>query len=150
MQTMKAVVPATWRWSAPAAAGLLLALGMAGCDFRPSAPESRAEYFVEKFIREPAALDDLRAVAALAETDSPETLLTELPARTAVLYLRARAQAGVSLGFHVAGSFRADDDHKTVDVVVSEDTALAIEPVRFRVEMTRRDRDWWVTRLQAD
>lgn len=150
MRAMKAVGCASWRWSAPAAAGLLLALAIAGCDFRPSAPESRAEYFVEKFIREPAALDDLRAVAAIAATDSPESLLTELPAKTAVLYLRARTQAGVSLGFHVAGSFPVDDYHKTVDVVVSEDTTLAIEPVRFRVEMTRRDRDWWVTRLQAD
>lgn len=150
MQAMKVVVRALWRWSAPAAAGLLFALGIAGCDFRPSAPESRAEYFVEKFIREPAALDDLRAVSALAETDSPESLPTDLPAKTAVLYLRARSQTGVSLGFHVAGSLRVDDDHKTVDVVVSEDTALTIEPVRFRVEMTRRDHDWWVTRLQAD
>lgn len=147
---MKAVVRATWRWGAPATAGLLFALFLSGCDFRPSAPESRAEYFVEKFIREPAALDDLRAVAAIAATDSPESLLTELPAKTAVLYLRARSQAGVSIGFHVAGSFVADDDHKTVDVMVSEDTALAIEPVRFHVEMTRRDNDWWVTRLQAD
>ncbi|MDH4133269.1 MAG: hypothetical protein OEV31_00635 [Gammaproteobacteria bacterium] len=131
-------------------AGPFLALGGGGCDFRPSAPESRAEYFVEKFILKPAAHDDLRAVAALGETDSPESLLTELPVRTAVIYLRARAQAGVSLGFHVSGSYPVDDDHKTVDVVVSEDTVLTLEPVRFRVDMTRRDKNWWVTRLQSD
>lgn len=131
--------------------GLACVAGFAGCDFRPSAPESRAEYFVEKLVREPQALDDLRAVAQLAEGEGPEALVRDIPTRTAVTYLRARLRLGADLGFHVAGLARDAPDRKLVNVSVSEGLAVgAADSVRFQVEMVRAGADWRVARLHAD
>jgi hypothetical protein len=125
--------------------------GVASCNPRPSAPESRAEYFVEKFIREPQAADDLRAVAQLADGQSPEDLMTDLATRTAVTYLRDRARLGATLGFHVAGLGRAKGDHMLVVVTVNEGVAVgAADEVRFEVEMQKSGQDWRVTHLHAD
>jgi hypothetical protein len=132
-------------------AGVACLAGLAGCNLRPSAPESRAEYFVEKFIRTPQAADDLRAVTALAAGESPEALAGDPHTRTAIQYLRARERLGAALGFHVSGTRSAAPDRKQVTVTVSEGLAVGgAEAVRLQVELTRRDSDWIVTRLSAD
>ena len=125
--------------------------GVAGCNLRPSAPESRAEYFVEKFIREPQAADDLRAVTQLAEGQSPDDLVTDLTTRTAVTYLRDRARLGAKLGFHVTGMAQARAGNMKVNVIVNEGVAVgAADEVRFEVELQKSGQDWRVTRLHAD
>lgn len=132
-------------------AALACIAGLNGCDLRPSAPESRAEYFVEKLIREPQALDDLRAVARLAEDENPDALATDTPTRAAITYLRARARLGAKLGFHVADSARLDAGHRRVSVDVSEGVTVGgAEAVRFQVDMAQSDGDWRVARLHAD
>jgi hypothetical protein len=132
--------------------GLLCGITAGACDFRPSAPESRAEYFVEKLIREPQAVEDLRSVARLAEGESPEALASDLPTRTALTYLRARQRLGVKHGFHVAGTRRPAPDSRVVNVVVSEGLAALNEGtgVRFQVELQKQDDAWLVTRLHSD
>lgn len=135
-------------WLAAATAATLAA---GGCDARPSAPETRAEYFVRKMVREPQALEDLRAVALLPESGRPDELIADLPAHTAVTYLRARARLGAELGFHVAGTLQPAVDERRVDVVVSEGLGLGATPtVRFSVELRRVGGDWRVARLRAD
>jgi hypothetical protein len=133
-------------------AGLLCGAMLGACDFRPSAPESRAEYFVEKLIREPQAVEDLRGVARLAEGESPEALVNDLPTRTALTYLRARQRLGAKQGFHVAGTRRPATDTRVVNVVVSEGLAALNEGtgVRFQVELQKQDDAWLVTRLHSD
>lgn len=125
--------------------------GVASCNSRPSAPESRAEYFVEKFIREPQAAGDLRAVAQLAEGQSPEDLMTDLATRTAVTYLRDRARLGATLAFHAVGLGRAKGDRMLVAVIVNEGVAVGTaDEVRFEVAMQKSGQDWRVTHLRAD
>lgn len=122
-----------------------------GCDVRPSAPESRAEYFVKKLVLEPRALDDLRAVALLPESAMPDDLLTDVPTETAVTYLRARTQFDAELGFHVAGTARPAVDERRVEVVVSEGIAVGThQTVRFSVDLRKVGDDWRVVRLRAD
>ena len=72
---------------------LLWLAGLGACDTRPSAPETRASYFVQKFIVEPQNESDLRAVTQLPENQSPETLVNDLQTRAAIRYLRARLPA---------------------------------------------------------
>jgi hypothetical protein len=133
-------------------AGLLCGVALGACDFRPSAPESRAEYFVEKLIREPQAVEDLRSVARLAEGMRPEALANDLPTRTALTYLRARQRLGAKHGFHVAGTRRPAPGSREVVVVVSEGLVALNEGagVRFQVELQKLDDAWLVTRLHSD
>lgn len=130
----------------------MFAAAVGGCGLlRPSAPESRAEYFVKKLVLEPQALDDLRAVAVVPESAAPEDLLADVPTRTAITYLRARTQFDADLGFHVAGSARPAADERRVEVVVSEGVAVgARQTVRFSVELKKVGDDWRVVRLHAD
>jgi len=132
--------------------GLLCGIAAGACDFRPSAPESRAEYFVEKLIREPQAVEELRSVARLAEGESPDALANDLPTRTALNYLRARQRLGAKFGLHVAGTKRPAPDNRVVNVVVSEGAAVLNEgaAVRFQVELQKQEDAWLVTRLRSD
>jgi hypothetical protein len=132
--------------------GLLCSVALGACDSRPSAPESRAQYFVEKLIREPQSVDDLRSVARLAENESPDVFATDLPTRTALTYLRARQRLGAQFGFHVAGTSRPTPDSRVVSVVVSEGMAALNEgsAVRFQVELQKQEDVWLVTRLRSD
>lgn len=131
---------------------LLCAVAFSACDFRPSAPESRAAYFVEKFIVAPQAVDDLRGVARLDADQSPETLANDLPTRASVAYLRARHRLGAELGFHAAGTVRSATGHRVVKVMVSENTAVPAKDaaVRFEVELENRDQAWLVVGLKAN
>ena len=129
---------------------LLCATAIGACDFRPSAPESRATYFVEKFIVAPQAVEDLRGVASLGADASPETLVSDLPTRAAVSYLRARQRLGADLGFHAAGVTRTASGSRVVKVVVSEVAAAKEAAVRFEVELRNQDQAWLVVRLQSD
>ncbi len=126
------------------------AIAFSACDFRPSAPESRATYFVEKFITAPQAVDDLRGVARLGPDESPETLAIDLPTRSSVAYLRARHRLGADLGFHVAGTSRRASGKRIVKVIVSEGVAAKDTAVRFEVELHNQDQAWLVVRLQSD
>jgi hypothetical protein len=133
-------------------AAAMVSAAVSGCGLlRPSAPESRAEYFIEKLVLEPQAVDDLRAVAVLPEAGAPDDLLADVPTRTAVTYLRARARFEAELRFHVAGSARPAADERRVEVVVSEGLAVgARQTVRFSVDLKQVDDDWRVVRLHAD
>ena len=131
--------------------GLACLLGLLACQERPSTPENRAEYFVEKMLAEPQAVDDLRALAWLGETQNPESLIGDLSTRTAVTYLRARAQLGVALGVHATGSLSLAADRKRIQVLVAEGLAAGkAEPVRFEVDLEMHDEEWRVTALRAD
>jgi len=140
--------------------GLLCGIAVGACDYRPgapptappSAPESRAKYVVEKLIREPQAVDELRSVARLAEGESPDSLANDLPTRTALTYLRARQRLGAKFGLHVAGTQRPAPEKRVVDVVVSEGAVVLNEgaAVRFRVELQKQEDAWLVTRLRSD
>lgn len=128
-------------------------LALSACDSpRPSAPETRASYFVQKFILEPQNYVDLRAVARLADNASPETLISDLQTRTAVSYLRARHRLGAAFGFHIAGTVRTSSGNKVVTIVVSEAVATVSNDaaVRFQVELHQQNQAWFVTRLQSD
>lgn len=132
-------------------AGLLCMTIGAGCSLRPSAPENRAAYFIEKLIHEPGAIDDLRAVAIFPDDRGPESFLAVLPARTALLYLRARARLGADLNIRSSHAAAPAPDRRRVTVSVSEGPAIGVvEPVRFQVELARRDDQWMVTGLTAD
>jgi len=132
--------------------GLLCGIVVGACDSRPSAPESRAEYFVEKLISEPQAVEELRSVARLAEGESPDSLANDLPTRTALTYLRARQRLGAKFGLRVAGTQRPAADSRVVSVVVSEGAAVLNESaaVRFQVELQKQEDVWLVTRLRSD
>ena len=131
--------------------GVACLLGLLACQDRPSTPESRAEYFMEKLLLEPQAVEDLRAVAWLAETQTPESLVGDLSTRTAVTYLRARAQLGIALGVHATGSVTLAAGRKRIQVLVAEGLAAGTaEPMRFDVDLERRDEEWRVTGLRAD
>lgn len=119
---------------------------------RPSAPESRASYFVEKLIVEPRNETDLRGVTGLSETQSPETLMKGLQTRTAVSYLRARHRQGAEFDFQIAGTHRLTNGSKVVNVVVSEGavTTGREAAVRFQVELHNQNRHWIVVHLQSD
>lgn len=149
---MDAGAQAVARWSGWVLAALLCGLVLAACDQRPSSPESRAQYFVEKMIRAPEALDDLRGVARLAEGESPDAFASDLPTRAALTYLRARQRFDAPFGFHVAGTRRTATDVRVVTVVVSEGVAAldAGASVRFQVELQKQAGAWLVTRLRSD
>ena len=151
INTMDADIRAVARCTGWALVGLLCGIALGACDVRPSAPESRAQYFVEKLIREPQSAD-LRSVARLAESESPDVFVTDLPTRTALTYLRARQRLGAQFGFHVAGTRRPTADTRVVSVVVSEGVAALNEgmSVRFQVELQKQEDVWLVTRLHSD
>jgi hypothetical protein len=130
--------------------GAVVLLWMAGCPFRPTAPQSRAEYFIDKLIHAPEDTDDLRAVVWLAEGQNPEMLVSDLPTRTAVTYLRARVRSGATLGVHAAGVTTLAADRQRVQLDVTEAAAVRSEPVRFEVELEKREQEWRVIRLHAD
>ena len=131
---------------------LLCMAGLGACDSRPSAPETRASYFVQKFITEPQNAVDLRGVSRLAEKDSPETLVDDLQTRSAVSYLRARHRHGAEFSFHIAANTRTASGHKIVNVVVSETAAPVGKDsvVRFQVELRQQNNARVVVRLQSD
>lgn len=133
-------------------AALLWLVAVGACDTRPSAPETRASYFVEKLIVDPKNEADLRGVTGLSENQSPETLVKDLQTRTAVSYLRARHRLGAEFGFHIAGTSRRADGNKVVNVVVSEGVATVgrESAVRFQVELRNQNRQWIVVHLQSD
>lgn len=130
--------------------GAVLLVVMAGCPFRPTAPQSRAEYFIDKLIHAPQDTEDLRAVAWLTEGQNPEMLINDLPTRTAVTYLRARAHAGAALGVHAAGVTTPAPDRQRVLLDVTETGVARAEPVRFETELEKREQEWRVIRLHAD
>jgi len=135
-------------WRVAAVACLV---AVSGCNLRPSAPESRAVYFVEKFVREPHAVEDLSAVIWLSAGQTPDMLLADVPTRTAIVYLRARANQQASLGFHSVGIIAAKGDRRVIQVSVSEGMAIGgADPIRFDVELEKRDAEWRVIRLHAD
>jgi len=135
----------------PVMVGLLCGIVVGACDSRPSAPESRAEYFVEKLISEPQAVEELRSVARLAKAkarcarersaDAHRTDLSACP-----------TSPRCKLGLRVAGSQRPATDSRVVSVVVSEGTAVLNEgaAVRFQVELQKQEDAWLVTRLRSD
>lgn len=131
---------------------LLWLAALGACDTRPSAPETRASYFVEKFIVDPQNEDNLRGVTQLSENESPETLVNDLQTRAAVSYLRARHRLGAQFGFHIAGTNRMKSGNKVVNVVVSEGATKVGKDavVRFQVELRNHDRRWVVVHLQSD
>jgi hypothetical protein len=133
-------------------AGLLCVVVLiGGCPQRPSAPETRAAYFVGKLIREPDAVDDLRAVAQFPEERGPDVFLDELPVRTALVYLRARARLGAELGIHAGTVAAPSPDRRRVVVSVTEGLAIGTtEAVRLQVELSRRGDQWMVTRVATD
>ncbi len=133
-------------------AGLLCGVALGACDSRPSAPESRAEYFVEKLIHDPQPGDEVRSMARLAEGDSPDSLAKDLPTRNALTYLRARQRLGAKFGLHVSGTQRPAPASRVVSVVVSEGAAVLNEgaAVRFQVELQKQEDAWLVTRLRSD
>jgi len=137
-----------WTWQA--LAGLLCIPLLTGCLQRPSAPETRAIYFVEKLIREPQSIEDLRAVAEFPGDRGPEAYLDVLPVRTALKFLRGRARLGAELVFHASAGNDADPENRRVTVSVNEGLAIGTTPaVRFEVELARRGDEWKVTRLTA-
>ena len=129
------------------AIGLLV---IAGCSLRPTTPQNRAEYFVDKFIRAPQDTDDLHTVAWLAEGQTPDMLIGDLPTRTAVAYLRARARSGVALGVHATGVTTLAPERRRVQLDVTEPAAAGAPPVRLETELEQRDHEWRVVRLRAD
>jgi hypothetical protein len=131
---------------------MIVLAGLAGCQLlRPSAPESRAVYFVEKMVREPAAVDDLRAVMWLADDQLPDSFVADLSTRTAMLYLRTRHRQGASLDFSSTVRSSPTTSRKMVRVTVRESGAGKLaEPVQFDVSLEKRDTEWRVTRLHTD
>ncbi len=140
------------RCAAQLLAGLLCGIAASACDLRPSAPESRAEFFIEKLIHEPQATDELRSVTRLEEGQSPDSLANDPRTRNALAYLRARERLDAKFGLHIAGTKRPAPDTRVVNVVVSENvTALnAGAVVRFQVELQKQEDAWLVTRLRSD
>jgi len=135
------------RWVAVAACLAVLS----GCNLRPSAPESRAVYFLEKFIQEPQSVDDLNAVTWLADGQAPDSLIADVPTRTAIIYLRARSRLGASLGIRAVGKDAASAATQVVQVTVSEGGVIGgVNPVRFDITLERRETEWRVLRLHAD
>ncbi len=134
----------------PLLAGMACLMLLAGCNMRPNAPESRAEYFVEKMLLE-TQTDELRSLTTLAPDQGLDALITDIPTRTAMTYLRNRQRLGAQFGFHVAGQARVADDRKTVSVAVTEGiTVGAAETVILRVDLVHLDDEWRVARLRAD
>lgn len=131
---------------------LLWLAALGACDTRPTAPETRASYFVEKFIVEPQNETGWRGVTGLSEDQSPETLMKDLQTRTAVSYLRARHRLGAELGFHIASANRRANGDRVVEVTVSEGVPTVGKPatVRFQVELHNQNRQWIVVQLQSD
>lgn len=131
-----------------AIAAIACLLVFTACPLRPSAPESRAEYFVKKLLFEPQAHDDLRAVAWLADGQEPESLLIDLPSRAAIAYLRARVRLDIDLRVRASDAGGDDDERRPVQVLVTEGTGS--EPVRFIVQLEKREQEWRVTGLRGD
>lgn len=132
-------------------AGGLCLLLVTGCLQRPSAPESRAAYFVEKLVLEPQALEDLHAVAVFPADGPADVLATEVPVRTALAYLRARVRLGARLGFHTGDVAKPSPERRQVTVSVSEGLTFGTrDAVHFQVDLTRQDGDWMITQLHAD
>lgn len=140
------------RSSGQTLAVLLWLAALSACDIRPTAPETRASYFVEKFIVEPQNETDLRGITGLSENQNPETLMKDLQTRTAVSYLRARHRLGAELGFHIASTNRRANGDMVVEVTVSEGVPAVGKPltVRFQVELRNQNRQWIVVHLQSD
>lgn len=144
------------RYAGRLLAVLLCGIAVSACEFQssapPRAPESRAEYFVERMIREPQPVDELRSVARLAEGANPDSLANDLPARTALTYLRARQRLGAKFGLHVADTKKTAADSRVVNIVVSEGAAALNESaaVHFQVEMQKQEGAWLVTRLRSN
>lgn len=131
--------------------GLACMVLLAGCEApAPTAPESRATFFVERFIRAPHAESEWRDLVELGDNPSPDSLLADLPTRNAMTYLRARATLGEPLGFHLSDTRDLAAGRKQVVVVVSEGSGVSRDPVRVRVELVRRDPHWKITRLQTE
>jgi len=123
---------------------------MGGCPQRPSAPESRAVYFVEKLIREPQAIDDLRAVAVFPDGRGPAAFLDDLAVRTAITFLQARVRLDTDLRIHSRGASAPSPERRLVTVSVNEGLAIGTAlSIQFQVELVRRENEWMVIHIAA-
>jgi len=120
------------------------------CFHRPTGPETRATYFVEKMVKEPQAIEDLRAVAEFSGARGVDSFLDSLPTKTAVGYLRSRVRFGSDLKFHATRTGTPSPDRRLITVSVSEGMAIGATPaIQLQVELRLRDNEWKVTALSA-
>jgi len=137
------------RW--PIVIGMAMTLLASACFYRPSGPESRAAYFVEKLVREPQAVEDLRAVTGLDAGKNVDSIVDTLPARTAIGYLRSRARLGTEYKFHATRTGKTEPERRLITVSVSEGLAIGATPaILFEVEMNLQNQEWKVVRLRAN
>jgi hypothetical protein len=117
---------------------------------RPNAPDNRAAYFMEKFVEQPVALDDLRSVAEFSDTAGPDGLIGDVRTSTAITYLRGRVRLGAKLRFQ-SEDLAGKDSVQRVRVAVSEGLNMTdANALIFQVDLVRRDSVWMVTRLTAN
>ncbi len=134
-------------------AGVLLLLGLAGCESFWNAPERRALDFVETLVTAPADTQQLRDIARLAPDRNPEELLDGLSIRVTLDFLRARQAQGVTLKFAQTGARRVTDTRRVITVQASylqPDTPLNND-VRVQVQLDKDDQGrWCITRVTGD
>ena len=133
--------------------GTLVLWGLAGCEPFWTAPEGRAQDFIETLVTQPVDTQKLRAIAHVAPDRNPEDLLDDLSARIAVDFLRAKRAQEVVLDFGQSDVRQINITRRMVTVRVSyrQPGAPANGEVRFQVRLEKDNRDQWhIVRVTGD
>lgn len=117
---------------------------------RGGEPEDQARKFVETLVREPQATEKLRALAN-RDAGDPQGLLSGMPARIAVRYLRAREAQGATLKFSARGIQRPEERRRIVVVYAITSVAGVTETgeVRLQVLLTADAGGWRIDGVSA-
>jgi hypothetical protein len=128
---------------------LALAALLAACGWQVSAPEARAQEYVEALVLDPDNTEVLKIIAN--NPAAPESLVQGLDARVALDYLCARHKQGVNLYFAHTDVRRPEPDRRQVVVLTSQaDGSSAGKEVRFEIDLEKNGpQAWRITRISA-
>jgi hypothetical protein len=125
--------------------GAWLLFCLAACEPLWSAPESRAQDFIETLVTAPTETQKLRDLAGIAPDRNPDDLLSGLSARVALDFLRAKQAQGASLKFTRGEVQRIDDTRRGVTILVTylESGVSPNDEVRMQVQMEKDEQGHW-------
>ena len=123
---------------------------LAACHPFWSAPESRAQDFIDTLVTAPADVQKLRDIANIAPDRKPDELIDGLSTQVALDFLRAQQTQGATFKFVQDQVRRIEDARRDVTIRVSyrQPGAKTDAQVRFQVRLEKDAQGQWrITRV---
>lgn len=123
---------------------------LAACHSLWSAPEGRAQDFIDTLVTAPADVQKLRDIANIAPDRNPDELIDGLSTQVALDFLRAQQAQGATFKFVQDQARRIDDARREVTIRVSyrQPGTKTDARVRFQVRLEKDAQGQWrITRV---